>query len=265
MNISNKPIGIFDSGVGGLSIWKEIYKTLPNESVIYLADSANCPYGSKSHDEILKLSIKNVDYLLSKGCKLIVVACNTATAAAIEILRSKYDIPFIGMEPAVKPASLNSKSGNIGVLATQGTFNGKLFKETKEKYANNVNVHVQIGDGLVEVVESGDFNGFEAEQLIKSYILPMNDNNVDQLVLGCTHYPFLIPVIEKFANDNMVVINPAIPVTLQTKNQLDENNIINTETDISKYSFYTNGDSEILKNILSKITDVDYELSIIDR
>ena len=150
---NNNPIGIFDSGLGGLSVWKEILKLLPKESVIYYADSANCPYGEKPTSQISQLAQKIVDFLLVENCKIIVVACNTATAAAIQDLRTKYQVPIVGMEPAIKPAALRTRTGKVGVLATQGTLNGSLFKQTKEKYAQGVEVFTQIGYGLVELVE----------------------------------------------------------------------------------------------------------------
>ncbi|MDA3953090.1 MAG: glutamate racemase, partial [Bacteroidales bacterium] len=155
---NNQPIGIFDSGVGGLTVWKELVKSLPNESVIYYADSENCPYGPKDKDTIIKLVVKVVDFLVSKECKAIIVACNTATAAAIDFLRSKYTIPFIGMEPAVKPAALESKTKSIAVLATEGTFNGRLYIETSQTFASDVKLNIKVGEKLVDIVENGMVN-----------------------------------------------------------------------------------------------------------
>ena len=160
MKGNNQPIGIFDSGVGGLTVWKELVKSLPNESVIYYADSANCPYGPKNKETIISLASKVVEFLISKDCKIIIVACNTATAAAIDFLRFKYAISFIGMEPAVKPAAQNSKTKSIAVLATEGTFNGKLYTETSRKYAKDVVLNIKVGDKLVDIVEMGMINEF---------------------------------------------------------------------------------------------------------
>lgn len=249
----NKAIGIFDSGVGGLSIWLELQKLLPNEDFIYLADSANCPYGDKTKEQVLELSKNNTDFLLSKNCKLIVVACNTATAAAIDYLRQNYTIPFVGMEPAVKPAALNTKTGKIGVLATQGTFKGKLFQETTEKYANGIETIIQPGDGLVEIVEENKINTPEAIQLLEKYINPMVTTGVDKIVLGCTHYPFLKPIIEKIIPDNIDIINPAPAVAKRSIELLKQNNLLAKKGN-GKSIFYTSGKVKIIESLLYNIT-----------
>ncbi len=187
---NNNPIGIFDSGVGGLSIWKEIHQLFPCESTIYLADSKHAPYGEKSKQEIIDLCIKNTELLLSKGCKLIVVACNTATTNAIEYLRKNYKVPFIGIEPAIKPAALQTKTKKIGILATKGTLSSKLFNSTTEMYADNIEIIEQVGTGLVTQIESGELNSPNTFRLLEKYLKPMIAQNIDYLVLGCTHYPF---------------------------------------------------------------------------
>lgn len=255
----SRPIGIFDSGVGGLTVWKEIINILPNESIVYCADSKNCPYGSKSDDEIIKLAKKNVEFLLSKNCKIIVVACNTATAAAIDILREKYNIPFIGMEPAVKTAALNTKTGHIGILATQGTFNGSLFKETSRKYTKNVEKTIQIGVGLVELVENLKSESQEAEDLLRKYINPMIENNVDQIVLGCTHYPFLYNKINKIVGNKALIINPSIAVAKQTKKQLIKNKLDNFGNNVY-YEFYTTGELETIKKIVLQLSKKNHKI-----
>ncbi len=167
------PIGIFDSGIGGTSIWKEIVSLLPNEDTIYLSDSKNAPYGQKSSDEIIALSIKNTEILLEKNCKLIVVACNTATTNAISYLRSNYDVPFIGIEPAIKPASLQTKTNVIGILATKGTLNSELFEKTANSLQNNIKIIEQIGEGLVELIESGKKDTKQMTDLLEKYLHPM--------------------------------------------------------------------------------------------
>ncbi len=194
--INKKPIGLFDSGIGGTSIWKEIHQLLPNEDTIYLADSKNAPYGEKSKDEIIHLSCKNTELLLNKNCKLIVVACNTATTNAIKELRAKYDIPFIGIEPAIKPAALHSETQKIGILATKGTLNSELFYKNVEQF-QDIQIIEQIGFGLVELIENGKINTLEMEHLLSQYLTPMIQSNIDYLVLGCSHYPYLIPQIKK--------------------------------------------------------------------
>ena len=172
MNSNNQPIGIFDSGIGGTSIWSAIHDLLPNEKTIYLADSKNAPYGQKSKEQIIALSIKNTDFLLEMNCKLIVVACNTATTNAIKELRAKYDIPFIGIEPAIKPAVTHSKTQIIGILATQGTLNSELFNKTTEKY-HDTKIIEQVGHGLVQLIENGEINSPEMTKLLYSYLTPM--------------------------------------------------------------------------------------------
>jgi len=250
---SQLPIGIFDSGVGGLSVWSQIAKLLPFESIIYLADSANCPYGSKSKEEIIRLSVKNTELLLSKKCKIIIVACNTATAASIDYLRKNYKVPFVGMEPAVKPAALNSLTRNVGILATEGTFNGRLFKETSSKYAKYINFHIQIGNGLVELVEAGNIDTPEADILLRKYIQPFIDANVDQIVLGCTHYPFLSDAIRKITNDKMQIVEPSEAVARRTKDQLIINEILSLNDKTPNYQFYTTGNETVIKKMVSKL------------
>ena len=193
---NNNPIGLFDSGVGGTSIWKEIHALLPNESTIYLADSKNAPYGQKTKEEIIELSKKNTEFLLENNCKLIIVACNTATTNAIKVLRATYDVPFIGIDPAIKPAALHTKTQKIGILATQGTLNSELFHQTVALYSD-VKVIEQIGFDLVKLIENGDMHSEKMSELLEAYLLPMVAQNIDYLVLGCTHYPYLIPQIKK--------------------------------------------------------------------
>ncbi|HSH52491.1 MAG TPA: glutamate racemase [Bacteroidales bacterium] len=256
----SRPIGVFDSGVGGLSVWKEIVKKLPNESVIYFADSANCPYGSKTEQEIIELSKKNVDFLIDKQCKIIVLACNTATAAAIDYLRKKYKIPFIGMEPAVKPASLHSKTKSIGVLATEGTFNGRLYQETKERFAKDVKVNIKGGNKLVDIVENNLIYEKETKEHLQKLIRPFIKMNIDHLVLGCTHYPFLMPVLREVLPGNVKILDPAPAVAKQTYNILKQKNLINQNSGKTIYEFYTNGNKDILNNFLKNITDKKFYL-----
>lgn len=204
-------IGIFDSGAGGLSVWKELVKLMPSEDYYYISDAAYCPYGPKSKEMIIKRAVSISRFLIERKAEIIVVACNTATAAAIEYLRQTFDIPFVGMEPAVKPAAAMTKTGVIGVLATQGTFKGSLYLATSEKYARKKQVKIieRVGEGLVELVESGNTDSPEAERLVKKYIDPMLEAGADCVVLGCTHYPFLEKLIRRFAPENFNIINPA--------------------------------------------------------
>ena len=249
---NNKPIGVFDSGIGGTSIWKEIHNLLPNEKTIYLADSKNAPYGEKSREEIIRLSMKNTDFLLKMDCKLIVVACNTATTNAIRELRAHYNIPFIGIEPAIKPAAINSRTQIIGILATKGTLNSELFHKTTEMF-QHIKIIEQIGYGLVELIENGQIESPEMNQLLHSYLQPMIEANIDFLVLGCSHYPYLIPQIRKIIPNHIHIIDSGLAVARQTQNVLNEIGF-NTDTN-NKPIFYTNTNPKVLENILgSKYT-----------
>jgi glutamate racemase len=245
---NNQPIGIFDSGIGGTSIWREIHNLLPNEKTIYLADSKNAPYGQKSQKEIIALSMKNTDLLLEMGCKLIVVACNTATTNAIRELREKYTVPFIGIEPAIKPAVANSKTQIIGILATQGTLNSELFNKTAEMFYDTKIVE-QVGHGLVQLIESGNMNSPEMEKLLYSYLTPMIEANIDYLVLGCSHYPYLIPQIKKILPENIQIIDSGRAVAKQTQNILKEQVGLSSTTS-NEAVFYTNTNPKVLQGIL---------------
>jgi len=256
--MNTNPIGIFDSGIGGTSIWKEINMLLPYENTTYLADSANAPYGPKGKEAIINLSIKNTEYLLNKGCKLIVVACNTATTNAISVLRKTYDIPFIGIEPAIKPAALNSQTKAVGILATKGTLSSELFNTTTSLYAHGLTVIEQVGEGLVELIEMGKIESEEMETLLKIYLKPMIEANIDYLVLGCTHYPYLIPLLLKLLPKNIKIIDSGEAVARQTKAVLEKNNLLNLSISKSKNEFYTNGNPEILKAILENEYEVNY-------
>lgn len=254
--MSKQPIGIFDSGVGGTSIWKEIHHLLPNENTIYLADSKNAPYGAKGRDAIINLSVKNTEYLLAQNCKLIVVACNTATTNAIDYLRQTYSAPFIGIEPAIKPAALQTKTNAIGILATQGTLSSKLFSKTSGKFANNINVIEQVGEGIVDLIENGKLYSDEMRFLLKTYLDPMIKANIDYLVLGCSHYPYLTPLLIELLPDNVKIIDSGEAVAKQTKAILDEHNLLNTQNSNAKNRFYTNGNPEIIKQLLVSRFDV---------
>lgn len=245
-------IGIFDSGVGGTSIWNEIKKHLPHENTIYLADSKNAPYGQKSQKEILQLSIKNTDLLLEKGCKLIVVACNTATTNAIGFLRKDYQVPFIGIEPAIKPAALKSNSKTIGVLATKGTLASSLFHSTSEIHANGIKIVEQEGTGLVSLIEQGNVNAAETRDLLEKFINPMLAEGIDYLVLGCTHYPYLIPVLQELLPEHVKIIDSGEAVARQTKAVLEKYGLNNLSDNRAEHQFYTNGDVAVLNSFLNE-------------
>ena len=257
LNQKNGVIGVFDSGVGGLSVLKELHKSLFNEDFIYVSDNAHCPYGPKSIEEVQSRAFKITDFLLSKGAKIIVVACNTATAAAIDELRQNFNnVIFVGMEPAVKPAALHSKSGVIGVLATKGTFKGRLYHRTLERFASDIEVVEQVGEGLVEIVEEGKFDEMATYELLKKYITPMIDKGADHIVLGCTHYPFLKEQIQEVVGQNIVVVDPAPSVALRVKSVLEERGLlsISKENRLNCSTEYiSTGDTSNLKRMVSLI------------
>jgi glutamate racemase len=246
--VNNNPIGLFDSGVGGTSIWKEIHALLPHENTIYLADSKNAPYGQKSKEEIIALSKKNTEFLLNKNAKIIVVACNTATTNAIKELRACYKVPFIGIEPAIKPAANNSETHTIGVLATKGTLSSELFNQTVLNYPNTKIIE-QIGYGLVSLIEEGNIESKEMTQLLHDYLNPMVKENIDYLVLGCSHYPYLIPQIKKILPNHIKIIDSGEAVARQTKNILSDK-VGLSDTKKSKQLFYTNSNPIVLKNLI---------------
>jgi glutamate racemase len=247
--INNNPIGLFDSGIGGTSIWKEIHQLLPNENTIYLADSKNAPYGEKSKEEIIYLSYKNTEYLLNQNCKIIIVACNTATTNAIKELRNKYNVPFIGIEPAIKPAALHSETQKIGILATKGTLNSELFYKNIEQF-QDIEIIEQIGFGLVELIENGQINSSEMKSLLQQYLTPMIESNIDYLVLGCSHYPYLIPLIKRILPNNIKIIDSGDAVAKQTKKILIENVGLREIHKESTSIFYTNTNPKVLSEIL---------------
>ena len=246
--INNQPIGLFDSGIGGTSIWSAIHELLPNEDTIYLADSKNAPYGKKTKEEIIALSIKNTEFLLEKNVKLIVVACNTATTNAIKELRDLYKVPFIGIEPAIKPAAIHSKTQTIGILATKGTLSSELFNKTVEKY-QDTHIIEQIGYGLVELIENGELNSPEMEKLLHSYLQPMIEANIDYLVLGCSHYPYLIPLIKKIIPNHIQIIDSGEAVARQTQKIIEEK-VGKHDVGKSNAIFYTNTNPKVLTEIL---------------
>ena len=210
-NSNDAPIGVYDSGLGGLTVWREIRRMLPGESLVYLGDGANCPYGSRPREEVRALADAAVSRLVGMGCKMVVVACNTATAAAIDFLREKYaGLPIVGMEPAVKPACLATRSGVVGVLATERSLDGELFRRTAARYGSGIEVLTVPGTGFVELVEGDREDTPEAEATVRAAVEPMLARGADQIVLGCTHYPFLTPVLERVvAGRGVAIVDPS--------------------------------------------------------
>lgn len=259
----NGPIGIFDSGVGGTSIWKEIHNLLPLEHTIYLADSDNAPYGEKPKEEIIQLSVKNTEKLLDMGAKIIVVACNTATTNAIQKLRSTYSIPFIGIEPAIKPAALQTKAKCIGILATKGTLSSELFAKTSDLYSKEIRVIEVVGKGLVQEIEKGHQDSPLLEAMLVDILQPMLEAGIDRLVLGCSHYPYLIPALKKILPNHVKIIDSGMAVARQTKLVLQTQGLL-AKSQQAAPEFFTNGDPKILKNIILtpnfafKVTYLDF-------
>ena len=255
--MSSSPIGFFDSGIGGISLWMTTKELLPNENTIYLSDSKNCPYGNKPIEYLNKICIKNTEFLISKGCKIIVVACNTATTNSISVLRKNFDVPFIGIEPAIKPAVLNSVSGKIGILATKGTLSSSLFSQTSSNHLDKVDLIKKDGDGLVELIERGIFEGTDLTNLLIKYLKPMIDFGVDQIVLGCTHYPFIKPLIKKLVKDvNVIDCNEA--VAFQLKNILEINKLNNYGKLNSSNHIFFNSSRD--NRTINKVLENKYEI-----
>lgn len=245
-------IGIFDSGVGGLSVFREIRKLLPEEKYIYYSDNAHCPYGEKTKEYITERARRITEFLMEKGAEIIVVACNTATAAAISALRKEYPIRFIGMEPAVKPAAKCTKTGVIGVLATAGTLKAEKYIDTREKWAQSVKIVEHIGQGFVELVEKGIVSGPKAEAVVSSSLKPLLDDGADTIVLGCTHYPFLSDTIRKTAAEmtpdrDVMIIDPAPAVARHLIEVMQEEGLKTKEPGGYDIELYSSGDDTILK------------------
>ncbi|MFM1877203.1 MAG: hypothetical protein RLZZ241_69 [Bacteroidota bacterium] len=246
-------IGFFDSGVGGLTIWKEVVGLLPMEPTVYLADSLNAPYGEKNPDEILELSRKNTIKLLEFGCKLIVVACNTATTNAIAQLRQEFEVPFIGIEPAIKPAALHSVSKKIGVLATRGTLTSSLFAARSKDYAEDLEIIEQEGEGLVRLIESGDLGGEAMSSRLQKLLQPMLAKGVDHLVLGCTHYPFLIPTLQTILPESVTIVDCGLPVARQVKNVLTQRHALREASGAPLHRLFSNADVTVMNVLLNQM------------
>jgi len=248
----SRPIGFFDSGVGGISIFNEAANQLPNENFLYLADSLNAPYGTKNKEQIIDLSIKNTELLINKGCKMIIVACNTATTNAIDRLREQYDIPFVGIEPAVKPAILNSKVNRVGVLATKGTLSSQLFAHSNQYASSNHTDVIEVeGKCLVENIESNNINQACFKAYLNDLIQTFIKKNVDCVVLGCTHYSFLKPILSDLLPCSIKIIDAVEPVTRQIKKILADQSIENDLSDINSYQFFSNKNPEIINHFIS--------------
>lgn len=255
--MSNQPIGIFDSGIGGLSVWREIARQLPHEDTIYFADQIHIPYGPRSLQEIRSFSEAITRFLLDQKCKIVVVACNTASAAALKYLRATFpDVPFIGMEPAVKPAVETTHTGVVGVLATPATFQGELFASVVERFANSVRLINQMCPGLVEQIEAGRLSTPDTMDMLDRFLQPIREAGTDTIVLGCTHYPFVIDAIRRLA-PGVNVIDPAPAVARQVDRVLRERGLV-CETDrAGQHHFVTSGDLDRFQEVLRMLVNVE--------
>lgn len=251
---NNNPIGLFDSGMGGLSVWRALQQTLRNESLLFLGDGARCPYGERPQEQVLQFTEEGVERLLERGCKLIVIACNTATAVAIEHLRERYpNIPFVGLEPAVKPAALSTRTGVVGVLATRRSLEGELFRRTSSRYADRVRIIKAVGEGFVELVEQSRENTPEAEQTVRRVVEPLIAEGVDRIVLGCTHYPFLRHVIERVVGDRDVqIVDSSEAVERRVEELLDNYGVRAASDNIPYYEFLTEANEEYAERLSKK-------------
>lgn len=251
---STPPIGVFDSGVGGLSVLRAIRHELPDQSFIFFADQAHVPYGSRSLEEVRGFSEQISRFLLAQGASLIVVACNTASAAALHYLRQVFPAtPFVGMEPAVKPAAQLTNSGVVGVLATPATFQGALYASVVERFARDVKILTSTCPGLVQQVESGDLLGITTRRILEAALLPMMDAGIDTVVLGCTHYPFVIPLIQEITGPGVNVIDPAPAIARQVRRLLASDLTSTSSFSFPRQRFLTSGDPDSLSLLLPRL------------
>ena len=250
----NQPIGVFDSGVGGLSVLRAMRELMPEEPVIYFGDQGHVPYGPRRLGQVRDFSEAITRFLLEQDAKLIVVACNTASAAALHYLRDTFpEVLFVGMEPAVKPAAEHTRSGLVGVLATPATFQGELYASVLERFANGVQVLQDTCSGLVGQIEFGNLGGNETRAILEKALRPMLDRGIDTVVLGCTHYPFVIPLIEQIVGENVRVIDPAPAVAKQVKRLLAAGGMKNPVGERTQVNFYTSGAVDAFQFILPKL------------
>lgn len=252
----SRPIGILDSGVGGLSVLRHLQVLLPNEHLIYFADQAHIPYGSRSLEEIQTYTAGITRFLLARDAKLIVVACNTASGAALDHVRALFpETPIIGMEPAIKPAALLTATGKVGVLATPGTFTSSRYAALVGRFAQGISVYEDPCRGLVEQVERGALDAPETEAILRQAVGPMVEAGVDTIVLGCTHYPFVVPVLERVLGDDVAIIDPAPAVARHTRNVLQQKHRLAPETQLGSLRLLTTGDATRLSDLVRLLLD----------
>jgi glutamate racemase len=258
---TNDPIGVFDSGVGGLSVLGSMHAQMPNENMIYFGDQGHVPYGARPMEEIQKFSVGITNFLLQQGCKIIVVACNTASAAALTYLRERFpQVTFVGMEPAVKPAAEATKTGKVGVLATPATFQGALYASVVERFGAGVELLQSTCPGLVGQIEKGELDTKETRAILEDALLPMLERNIDTVVLGCTHYPFVIPLIQSIAGENVRVIDPAPAIARQAERLLTAQGLRNNSEKKGVLQIFTSGDVKTVRSVLLKLLNAEVEV-----
>ena len=259
---ANGSIGIFDSGVGGLTVLRQIQAKLPHENLLYLADQAHVPYGPRPDAEVQRFSLEISRFLINQGAKIIVVACNTASAAALDYLRRTIpDIAFVGMEPAIKPGAGETKSGRVGVLATAGTFDSQRYANLMTRFAREVTVFEDPCPGLVERIEDGDLDSPETMWILRSALTPMLKENIDTLVLGCTHYPFVVPLIEQIVGPGVSIIDPAPAVAMQTLRILEKQSLVTPSDSPGTTTAYTSGNPDSFHSLILKLLGLDIPAS----
>lgn len=260
MHHPTNPIGIYDSGVGGLSVLREVRGLLPAEDLIYVGDQAHVPYGLRDMQEIQQLTEGVTRFLLDQDCKLIVIACNTASAAGLKLMREKYpQVPFVGMEPAVKPAAEQTHSGKVGVLATPTTFSGQLYASVVERFAHDVQLFTSTSPGLVAQIEKGNLDTPKTRKILEQALLPMLQEGVDTLVMGCTHYPFVIPAIERITAGKARVIDPAPAVARQVQRVLGQQNLLKPAMQPGTARFFTSGDPRRFSGLIRHLIGMEAE------
>jgi glutamate racemase len=258
-----RPIGIFDSGVGGLSVWREIARQLPHEDTLYFADQAHIPYGPRPPEQIRAFSEAIARLLLERGCKTIVVACNTASAAALAHLRATFPhVPFVGMEPAVKPAAQSTQTHVVGVMATPATFQGALFASVVERFANGVQLINQVCPSLVEQVEAGQFDTPATDSMLRGFLKPVVEANADTIVLACTHYPFVIETIRRIVGPGINVIDPSPAIARQTGRVLVERELSAPTSRTGQHVFYTSGERETFSGVMRRLVNADGQIKV---
>jgi glutamate racemase len=264
--MGDRPVGVFDSGVGGLSVWREIVRALPHESTVYVADQAHLPYGARPADEIRGFAEDITTRLLGLGCKAVVVACNTASAAALKALRERHpEVAFVGMEPAIKPAALRSQSKVVGVMATPGTLQGRMFALAVERFAAGITLVNQPCPGLVERIEAGELDAPATEALLRELLAPMLKAGADTIVLACTHYPFVAPQVRRIAGDGVHVIDPAPAVTRQLARLLEDRGLLAPAGAPARHRFMTSGEPAAMRRALRALVGVEAQVELLER